>query len=341
MSGNSSSFSSTTVASCDVQTSIAPESLVFGDDLVLIDLRSYDMYSKGHIDGAVNLNMPRLLWRGFLKQRSNAGSLEQFLMSPETKYDLLKKPSENTRFVLYDENTTSLENVSEDDPLRVFMQYFGLYGNRVYFIKGGFNTAKETLNHMIVKEQFSYHYQHSSLTLSPQFVPHQEPELNFFLDNGFMAIGSEVDAFNIKLLQKYKVTHVLNCTQHNFHPEVFATCKTLQIPINDSMKQDLFGYMKSALEFIHNARMASSNTKLLIHCQAGISRSVSFAIAYVMWAENLSFDEGLKLVHTHRSVASPNLNFAGQLLILGQFLKTSSLDDAIQSAKEFLFKPNI
>jgi len=339
MSGNSTS--STIVASCDVQSSIAPESLVFGDDLVLIDLRSHDLYSKGHIVGAVNLNMPRPLWRGFLKHCLIAGSLERFLMSHDTKYDLLKNPTQNTRFVLYDANTTMIEDISEDDPLRVFLHYFGLSGNRVCFIKGGFDAAKETLNHMIVQESLGSMcplvIPRAIPSLSPQSVPKSELRLNFFLDNGFMAIGSEQDAHNITLLQQYNVTHVLNCTPTDFHPKVFATCKTLQIPIYDKITQDLFGHLKQAFEFIQAAR-STPNAKLLIHCQAGISRSVSIAIAYVMWTEKMSFEDGYKLVHTHRSIASPNLNFAGQLLILERYINSSSLDDAIESATQFLSK---
>ncbi len=321
---------------------INPENLVIDSDTVLIDLRSDDSYMKGHIDGAINFCLPKTLWTRFLKQRKNYGSLERFLLSPDTCYDKLKNPQPNTKFVLYDNDTTSIENIGEDEPLRVLVEYFALSGNNVCYVNGGFQAAKDKINHMIVSESFGSKYallvphrMINSPIQSPIQIPYTCLTLKFFLDDGFMAIGSQIDAHNIELLDHCNVTHVLNCTPNDFHPDVLATRVTMQIPINDNISQDILGYLKMAIEFIHNAR-STPNAKLLVHCHAGISRSVSFAIAYVMWAEGLSYEDGLKLIHTYRSVADPNLNFAGQLYLLGRYLPTSSLDEAIKLTKEKL-----
>jgi protein-tyrosine phosphatase/rhodanese-related sulfurtransferase len=321
---------------------ITPDELLIDSDTVLIDLRTDDVFMMGHIDGAINFCLQKTLWVRFLKQRYNYGSLERFLLSPDTYYEKLKNPPENTKFVFYDNDTTSIENIGEEEPLRVLTEYFAQSGLSVSYIKGGFEAAKDKLINMIVTESYSAKYsliapKHilNSPIQSPSQKPKTDSSLDFFLDTGFMAIGSEQDAHNIELLNQHNVTHVLNCTPKDFHPEVLATRETMQIPINDNGMQDIISYLKQAFEFIHTAR-STPNSKLLVHCYAGISRSVSIAIAYVMWAESMSYEDGLNLIHSHRNIADPNLGFIGQLYVLGRYLPTSSLDEAIKLTKQFM-----
>ena len=61
-----------------------------------------------------------------------------------------------------------------------------------------------------------------------------------------------------------------------------------------------------------------------MHCQAGISRSPAFAMAYCMWQGPMSLTDAFALIREHRCVASPNLNFMGQLLLFGRCLCPSS-----------------
>ena len=58
------------------------------------------------------------------------------------------------------------------------------------------------------------------------------------------------------------------------------------------------------------------NGKVLVHCKAGISRSVTICLAYLISAYGLSLDEAYEFIKKKKTHISPNFNFLGQLLLL-------------------------
>jgi dual specificity MAP kinase phosphatase len=55
------------------------------------------------------------------------------------------------------------------------------------------------------------------------------------------------------------------------------------------------------------------NGKVLVHCQAGISRSPTIVIAYLMKIKNLTHDSAYHLVKSKRGIIEPNIFFVSQL----------------------------
>lgn len=89
----------------------------------------------------------------------------------------------------------------------------------------------------------------------------------------------------------------------------------------DCSQQSLRAHFQDAFTFIEEAR--SSGGVVLLHCQAGVSRSAAVAIAYLMRSRGLTMGEAYQQVKAARPIISPNLNFMGQLLELEQSLAQS------------------
>ena len=85
-------------------------------------------------------------------------------------------------------------------------------------------------------------------------------------------------------------------------------------------KITLFNAMK-VTKFIYPLDEGRRNGNgVLVHCQAGISRSATVVIAFLMKHEGLTLNDAYKLVKEKRPVISPNINFMGCLV---KFEKTS------------------
>ena len=60
-------------------------------------------------------------------------------------------------------------------------------------------------------------------------------------------------------------------------------------------------------------QMRSSNTKVLVHCQMGRSRSATLVIMYLIYKFKISSNTALEMVKQRRQVVDPNNGFLKQL----------------------------
>ena len=75
-------------------------------------------------------------------------------------------------------------------------------------------------------------------------------------------------------------------------PEFISDANFLRIPVNDGHAAKILPFFDVAYRFIEKCRKANCN--VLIHCLAGISRSPTLAIAYLMRYKNLKSDDAYK-----------------------------------------------
>jgi len=71
--------------------------------------------------------------------------------------------------------------------------------------------------------------------------------------------------------------------------------------------QDISKYFLVAIRFIKEA--LSNGGKVLVHCYAGVSRSATIVIAYLMQEHNLGYYEAMTFVKRKRPEVFPNAGF--------------------------------
>ena len=127
---------------------------------------------------------------------------------------------------------------------------------------------------------------------------------NIYL-SGFMI------ASNKNELDKHNIKSIINCakTLPNYFPDNFIYT---HIPINDTWGQHIEQYFDNTFNVIDKS--VNNNENILVHCHAGVSRSATIVIAYLMRKNNWDRDQALNFVKSKRSIVNPNLDFMKALL---------------------------
>jgi protein-tyrosine phosphatase len=94
------------------------------------------------------------------------------------------------------------------------------------------------------------------------------------------------------------------------------------LALADTPDARLDSVLDVALAFIDNA--LETGNSVLVHCAAGVSRSASVVIAYLMLKKNYSFDEAFSTTKRARPCISPNHGFLEQLQALDPHKKVSN-----------------
>ncbi|CAL8334541.1 unnamed protein product [Arctogadus glacialis] len=123
-------------------------------------------------------------------------------------------------------------------------------------------------------------------------------------------LGSEWNASNLEELQETGVGYILNVTREidNFFPGTFCYHN---IRVYDEEATDLLAHWNHTYHFILKAK--KNNSKCLVHCKMGVSRSASTVIAYAMKEYGWSLEKAYGFVKQKRSITRPNAAFMRQL----------------------------
>lgn len=134
----------------------------------------------------------------------------------------------------------------------------------------------------------------------------------------FLFLGNEENSLDLDSLERHNIRYVLNVTHNLANAFEGHGLKYMKIPIEDHWSQNLASFFPQAIAFIDEARQ--KRVGVLVHCLAGVSRSVTVTLAYLMQKHKLPLNEAYDLVKKRKANIAPNFNFLGQLLDFEQLL---------------------
>ncbi len=155
-----------------------------------------------------------------------------------------------------------------------------------------------------------------------------------------------------EIIRKLDIKYILSCVDRELISEVHDKIMTdnpdltiLYIPYNDDNDQNLwkknknqiniFKYtgslddhdkLKKQIDIYSNKPMieigyhfidgaVSSNKNILVHCMAGVSRSVSLVAYYLMKKYHIDYGKAITYIKNKRIIANPNESFKSQLRV--------------------------
>ncbi|XP_045196398.2 uncharacterized protein LOC123551487 isoform X2 [Mercenaria mercenaria] len=293
---------------------------------LLIDSRSFLEFNTSHIQQSANVCCSKLVKRRLQRDKIN---IKDFLMQT-CHIDI----DEFMDVIVYDQCTENCDRLTEDNFLFVLLNKLSCTFNRVALLKGGFLAFQAMYPSLC--ESKTNNYRCAALTsLSQPCLPVSNVGPTRILP--FLYLGSHQDALSSDIVKVNEITYILNVSTTCIKPGNISDGHFLRIPVNDNYSAKLIPYFEQAFQFLDKVREA--NGCCLVHCLAGISRSPTLAIAYIMKYLNMSSDDAYRYVKDKRPTISPNFNFLGQLLDFEKQLKqekglnTSSSSDSICSDK--------
>lgn len=139
-------------------------------------------------------------------------------------------------------------------------------------------------------------------------------------------LGDVFSCSNRYALKKNGITHILTMAagMRPLYPKEFIyKC----VEIYDMPSETLLPHLPDAINFIKTA--LGKGGHVLVHCYAGVSRSASTIIAYLMVERNMSFVNAATFVRKKRPIIFPNIGFQRQLLQLEYMIKNKPKDDTV------------
>ncbi|XP_005811021.1 dual specificity protein phosphatase 14 [Xiphophorus maculatus] len=161
-----------------------------------------------------------------------------------------------------------------------------------------------------------HHHHHHRSSMVPATVPRLLPESGSLLGgiaqitpNLFLSRGNV--ASNRSLLLSKGITCVVNATIElpNFN---WPHMEYVKVPLADMPHSPISLYFDSVADKIHS--VGRKRGAVLVHCAAGVSRSASLCLAYLMKYHRVSLAEAHAWVKARRPIIRPNGGFWRQLI---------------------------
>ncbi|XP_008839988.1 dual specificity protein phosphatase 5 [Nannospalax galili] len=288
---------------------------------VVLDCRPYLAFAASSVRGSLNVNLNSVVLR---RARGGAVSPRYVLPDEAARSRLLQEGGGGVAaVVVLDQGSRHWQKLREESAARVVLTSLLAClpaGPRVYFLKGGYETFYSQYPECCVdvKPIPQEKIESERALLSQCGKPVLSVSYRPAYDQGgpveilpFLYLGSAYHASKCEFLANLHITALLNVSRRTSE-----TCMThlhyKWIPVEDSHTADISSHFQEAIDFIDCVR--EKGGKVLVHCEAGVSRSPTICMAYLMKTKQFHLKEAFDYVKQRRSMISPNFGFMGQLL---------------------------
>ncbi|XP_076878860.1 dual specificity protein phosphatase 1 [Brachyhypopomus gauderio] len=285
-------------------------------DCLVLDCRSFFSFNSSHISGSTNVRFSTIVRR----RARGALGLEHIVPNEDTRNRLVSGGYRTVVFL--DDRSVDIGQVKRDGTLMLAVTALNrnACGASVFLLKGGFDAFYSEFPEMCTRPA---HPRALNLPLGANCQPEDvESDCSTcgtpLYDQGgpveilpFLYLGSAYHASRKDMLDMLRITALINVSSNcpNHFEDHF---QYKSIPVEDNHKANISSWFNEAIEFIDSVR--NNGGRVFVHCRAGISRSATICLAYVMRTNQVRLDEAFEFVKQRRSIISPNFSFMGQLL---------------------------
>uniref|UniRef100_G3UCL1 Dual specificity protein phosphatase 8 n=1 Tax=Loxodonta africana TaxID=9785 RepID=G3UCL1_LOXAF len=275
---------------------------------LVIDSRSFVEYNSWHVLSSVNICCSKLVKRRLQQGKVTIAELVQ----PASRSPAVEA-AEPQDVVVYDQSTRDASVLAADSFLSLLLSKLDGCFDSVAILTGGFATFSSCFPGLCEGKPAAL----LPMSLSQPCLPVPSVGLTRILPH--LYLGSQKDVLNKDLMTQNGISYVLNASNSCPKPDFICESHFMRIPVNDNYCEKLLPWLDKSIEFIDKAKLSSC--QVIVHCLAGISRSATIAIAYIMKTMGMSSDDAYRFVKDRRPSISPNFNFLGQLLEYERSLK--------------------
>ncbi|KAM9060968.1 dual specificity protein phosphatase 5 [Sarcophilus harrisii] len=305
---------------------------------VLLDCRPYLAFSASSVRGSLNVNLNSVVIR---RARGGAVPLRFVVPDEAARARLLQEDGAGAAAVIVlDQGTRHWQKLRKESTAHIVLGTLLASlpaGPRICFLKGGYET-------------FYSQYPECCIDLKPISQDKTETERNLIshcekqnmsrkpaYDQGgpveilpFLYLGSAYHASKCEFLANLHITALLNVSRKS-SDSCTSQFDYKWIPVEDNHTADISSHFQEAIDFIDCVRRTGG--KILVHCEAGISRSPTICMAYLMKTKKFRLEEAFDYIKQRRSMISPNFGFMGQLLQYESEILSSMPNPQVSSCK--------
>ena len=128
-------------------------------------------------------------------------------------------------------------------------------------------------------------------------------------------LGNIRHATDVAMIEELGIVYILNTaySERDVDKDVYGPAREfLGLSMDDDCTYDISKDFVECIKFIKTAK--EKQKPILIHCMAGVSRSATVTIAYIMQQHKMSLQDAAAFVFEKRPIIFPNIGFIKHLM---------------------------